>query len=177
MKTTDWQGQEYGPGDIVLYPAMSGRCVTMVKARVLDVYRVHRDDSYSWHRVRDTATPDGDEQLRVKVEPVGSSRWKQHHGKNYFIDNRTGKRIDPWRGDKHIERHGYYECAATGSRLDEHGNENCCDHRNRGYHGFDKKRYVPTVFRDYVQQVHEDTKAVTLLITENITKIADGELP
>jgi hypothetical protein len=174
VKTTDWQGQEYGPGDIVLYAAMSGRCVTMVKAEVLDVYRVHRDDRYSWHRVPDTAGPDGDEQLRVQVKPLGSSRWEQHRGRDYYIDNRTGKRIDPWRSGKHIASGGYEECVKTGTRLDDTGcaHDGCPTGGGLGYHGYDMKRYVRRVFKDYVEKVHEDTKAVTLTVTENITKIA-----
>jgi hypothetical protein len=40
MRTTHWCGSEYGPGDTVIHPAAPGRSINMVKAAVLDVYRV-----------------------------------------------------------------------------------------------------------------------------------------
>jgi hypothetical protein len=40
----------------------------------------------------------------------------------------------------------------------------------------DKWEYVPTQFKDYVEHRHEDTKIVTISVTENIVKWL-GELP
>jgi hypothetical protein len=197
MKTTDWQGQEYGPGDTVLYAAMSGRCVTMIKAEVLDIWETYQsDETWKWERL-DKAPHDlqimlrehdaGVEReydkkihLRVQVKPVGSSRWKQHYGKDFYIDNRTGKRIDPWRGTKHwanADEAGDY-CLKTGAKLDE---QCCVADGCRGrldpwgsrnvYHRNDERRHVAIEFRDYVERAHQDTKVVTLIVTENITKI------
>jgi hypothetical protein len=122
------------------------------------------------------------------VKPLGSSRWEQHRGKDYYIDNRTGKRIDPYRSRKHIkDGTGIMACARTKTPLDDQDCAPCCTasrwhHRGRHYHSRypvadtePKAEYVKTEFKDWVQKVHEDTKSVTLLITENITKIADGE--
>src|SRR5258706_11798688 len=181
MRTTDWCGSEYGPGDTVIYPPAPGRSINMVKATVLDVYRVwYSSDGGNWQRVPDgQEPPEGEEtELRVQVQPLGSSRWEQHHGKTRYVDKPTGRGINPYRGDKHIAGGGDEECISTEARLDEDGcaNDGCRRTsfgygRDLGYHGYEQKRYVRTFFKDYVQQVNDDTQKVTLIVTENITKI------
>lgn len=152
----DWLGNEYDVDDLVIYAAMSGRSVTMVLARVV--------------RLNESGT--------VTVCPVKSSRWKQHYGKNYYIDNRTGKRIDPWRSDKHVEVEAYYVHKNDPTRtlsLDELHSRTFRDWAKLGETLHDYE-YVSTQFKDYVERKHEPTEKVTIHITENIVKWT-GELP
>lgn len=97
MRETDWRGNEYGVGDLVIYARMSGRCVEMVEARVLDIWRVFRNDDWKWERLPDgTRSPklkgtwnyetrsyddiqDPDDELRVKLQPTGKgSRFRSY---------------------------------------------------------------------------------------------------
>lgn len=150
--TTDWLGQPYGPGDLVLYPAGSGRSITMVIGEVL---KVNKSGS-------------------VSIRPIRSSRWKQHYGRSKYIDERTGKTILNPYGAEHIESPGHYRNKTTG---DEISSDHYYDLRRRdvvaALSGYE---YVPTVFKDYVKFVVEPTKSVTVSVTENITKWT-GELP
>ncbi|TDB90942.1 hypothetical protein E1264_03815 [Actinomadura sp. KC216] len=105
MKLTDWRGNEYGVGDLVLYPRMSGRSCEVREARVLDIWQVHYDD-YKWKRwtgegpepmktVFDGWDDDGNRvdkevsalETRIKLRPTGrSSRgfmdysWRKDNG-------------------------------------------------------------------------------------------------
>jgi hypothetical protein len=187
MRATDWQGNEYGPGDIVLYPAQSGRSVTMVKAEVLDVYRVyHSRDTYKWERVIQGKTlvwGDEDTELRVQVKPINSSRWKQHHGKDFYVDTRTDKRIDPWKSARHwknADEAGDY-CTKTGARLDNgySADDGCPGQRfpagsNLRYHDELHRRHVSIEFCDYVERRHQATEKVTLTVTENVTLLTSN---
>ena len=55
MTNTDFLGGEYGPGDIVLYAAGSGRCIYMVLAGVVEIK----------------------ENGNVVVQPLVGSRWSR----------------------------------------------------------------------------------------------------
>lgn len=94
MKLTDWLGYSYGPGDTVIYPVMSGRCVEMQMAEVVDIWTVYMcPEDYKWKRLEEGAEVptktfyvwdrSGDEpvrhideikpvetQLRVRLQPV-----------------------------------------------------------------------------------------------------------
>jgi hypothetical protein len=95
VNLTDFLGKEYGPGDLVVYAAMSGRCVNIVVARVVDIWRVWHNsyyvgDRYGWERLADDdPVPhhyryDGadlgecDSATRVKLQPIRGARWNQH---------------------------------------------------------------------------------------------------
>jgi hypothetical protein len=134
VKLTDFLGKEYGPGDLVIYGAMSGRSVNVVVGRVVDIYEVYRDpDKYKWVRVpdsgevpvkrygKDAGQPE-DTYLRVKVQPIRGARWKQHHGRTRYIDTRTGKGIDPDRGKgfPHILKSSHF-VFADGAEYDYEG--------------------------------------------------------
>lgn len=122
MNLTDFLGKEYGPGDLVLYAAMSGRCPNIILGRVTDIYRVFYDSiTYRWKRLaEDEAVPrklnykgedigECDNALRVKVQPIKGARWEQHHSKTYYIDTRSGKRINPDAPSrKHILKEAHY---------------------------------------------------------------------
>lgn len=122
MKLTDFLGREYGPDDLVIYAAMGGRCPNMVIGRVVEIHRVYRDpDSYKWARLeegqvvpRKTNWKDEDigeceTELRVLVQPLRSARWEQHHAKSYYIDSRSGRRIDPGRSKKYVAVPSHFE--------------------------------------------------------------------
>ena len=89
-----------------------------------------------------------------------SSRWEQHSGHDYYVDNRTGKRISPWT-DEHIKTHGHYKNVHTGERkLD----------RPLYPGAMDDWVFVATEFHDHVEQRHEEPKPVRITVTENIVK-------
>jgi len=149
LTKTDFLGSEYGPGDIVIYGQSSGRCINMIKAKVLEIK----------------------ENGNVRVQPLGGSRWQGHSNRRYYVDTRTGKRIDPYRSDKHVEKDAHY--------VDQSGKEYSSNELYRLPY-FERRNlnttYVPTKFKDYVESRIEPIKAVTLTVTENIVKFADGEL-
>jgi hypothetical protein len=111
----DFLGREYEVGDTVVYGAMSGRSVNMVYGEVTDFYYVKRNDNYRWERT-DLLEGEGIE-LRVKIQPLNAARWEQHSKKEYWVDTRTGKRIDPTRSDKHVEVPAHY-VYADGTTFD-----------------------------------------------------------
>lgn len=151
LTKTDFLGNEYKPGDFVVYAQVSDRCANMIKAQVTEILE------------------DG----KVKVQPLAGSRWRGHRNRTYTVDTRTGKRIDPWKGNgKHIKEPSYYvdECGTKYS-MEEYRNLHWEDRVSRKFH------YVATVFHDYVGTRTEPVKSVTLTVTENIVKFADGELP
>lgn len=151
LTKTDFLGNEYGPGDIIVYGQSSGRCINMIKAKVLEIK----------------------ENGNVRVQPLAGSRWKGHHGKTYSVDNRTGKRIDPWAASgKHIKEPSCYVSKDGKKYTTEYLNSLPYWERS------DIMRvvnYVPTVFHDYVETRTDPVAAVTLQVTENIVKLSDGE--
>lgn len=153
LTKTDFLGNEYKAGDYVVYAQISGRCANMIKAQVLEI----KEDG------------------KVKVQPLAGSRWKGHHNRTYTVDTRTGKRIDPWRGNgKHIKEHSGYKGSDGRKYSMEEINKMPYWERSEITR---ISNYIPTVFHDYVETRTEPVKAVTLTVTENIVKFADGELP
>lgn len=191
MRLTDWRGNEYGPGDRVIYAAMSGRCVTMVEADVIEIWRVYRNEDWEWERLPvESLVPDDKTELRVALQPVNSSRWKQHSGRTRYIDSRTGKGIDPFRGRKHIkDGTGINVCDRTGTALDDENCAPCCTGplrygKDRHWHsrypvhpGDPKLAWIDTEFQPWVEKKHEATKRVTLTVTENITLLESRRVP
>ena len=54
MQLTDWLGNQYGPGDLIIYPVMSGRSVTMQQATVIDIWTVYNcPEDYKWKRLKE----------------------------------------------------------------------------------------------------------------------------
>jgi len=159
----DWLGQEISEGDTIIYAAMSGRSVTMVLATV-----VKFNDSGS-----------------VTVQPVKSSRWEQHSAPTWYVDFRTGKRINPY-APEHVESGGYY-LYPDGSRFSGSYRwqrpDGTWDDEQPYQLGMARTAlkmvsgtYQPTIFKDHVIKRTGEVKAVTLTVTENITKWT-GELP
>ena len=184
----DWLGQEYGVGDKVVYAAMSGRSVTMVLAEVVDMYKVFRNEDFEWQRIgmgeeapMHTVWQRGEQveerretQLRVSLQPLGSSRWEQHSNRTRYIDSRTSKGIDPYRGKNHGVG-GYWENSKTQERVDD---DDAREDPRIGYRRYWDTSDVPEgwhhvkwSFAPHVQEVKEGKpKPVTLTVTENITK-------
>lgn len=180
----DFLGHEYGVGDLVIYGAMSGRCVNMVIGRCVEVYEVFQSpESYKWLKLKDgQAAPfekrygyfDPNDVLvdtdlarameevdrsfltwreyktagrietytRVKVQPLRGARWVQHSDKKYYVDSRTGKRINPDApSGKHIKVPSHY-AHADGTPFDYEANKEAYEgearYRPRGYdHSYD----------------------------------------
>lgn len=84
MRLTDWRGNEYGIGDLVLYPRMSGRSCEMQEGTVTSVHLVYRDpERWEWKRVADGVEPPegSDTEERVQILPSRSSRDFSRWGK------------------------------------------------------------------------------------------------
>jgi len=147
---TDFLGNEYEAGDYVIYAQSAGRCINMVKGQVVEI----KEDG------------------RVRIQPIAGSRWKSHHGQSYSVDSRTGKKINPWAASGiHIKTHSYY-LAEDGTKYSSE------EYYNLHWSERDRQRfkYIPTVFHDYVETRTDAIKPVTISVTENIVKFADGEL-
>lgn len=144
MKLTDFLGKEYGPGDLVVYGAMSGRSVNVVVGRVVDIYRVYYGGNYKWQRLDDDAPVprktnwkeedigECDSATRVKVQPLRAARWKQHHGRTRYVDTRTGKGIDPDRGKglPHVLKESHF-VFGDGIEYDYEGEQEAYESRRR----------------------------------------------
>lgn len=149
-KLCDFLGREYGVGDTVVYAAGSGRSITMVFGEVVKIH----------------------ESGAINVQPLDSARWVQHHGSTHYIDTRTGKRIDPHAGEgRHYETPPSYRHRTTGETLTSEDY-----HERRNVPGFylrdwSEWEYQRAVFHDYVQEVKEGPKPVTLQITENVVRV------
>jgi hypothetical protein len=160
----DWLGNDFGPGDTVLYAAQSGRSVTMILATVVSINELIFDEG-SYGFVRIDKAPDSaiannaERRTTVTVQPLKSSRWKQHVGRDRYIDTRTGKGINPWLA-KHCASGGYRRNKLTGERVSDNDYSYTAEYE-----------YVPTVFKDYVMEIHEGPKPVTLTVTENIVRM------
>lgn len=88
---TDWRGNQFTVGSLVLYPRMSGRSAEIQEATVTDIWMVYRcPENFDWKRLPEGAEPPlgrswnrvlGDyemvpakTELRIKVQPIKSSR-------------------------------------------------------------------------------------------------------
>ena len=76
MKLTDWRGNEYGVGDMIVYPRASGRSVEMSDGVVTDIYKVYYSpEAYKWKRFDGAEPPDTGRSARtatrVQVKPTG----------------------------------------------------------------------------------------------------------
>lgn len=142
----DWLGQEFSVGDLVIYGAGSGRSITMVLGRV-------------------TKFNAGS----VGVQPLRSSRWPPPR-RTRWIDNRTGKGIDPYATEKHTEVPAHYVHKVTGKTITAEERYVLDRWERREY------EYIPPVFKDYAEEVITPVQPVTISVTKNITKW-NGELP
>jgi hypothetical protein len=119
---------------------------------------------------------------QVIVQPLGSSRWKQHCVRTFHVDTRTGKRIDrDAPSGKHILIPAHYVDAAGDTILEDmdrpswHARYYDADSftgANAAYtRGRKPARYVRTVYQPWVEERTEDRpRPVTLMVTENIVK-------
>lgn len=90
MTLTDWRGNPYAIGTLILYPRMSGRSCEVQEGTVLDIYEAvyDRRNHRGWTRY-DAANPNhqGQErETRVKVQPTGRS------SRDFYRSNRQVRR-------------------------------------------------------------------------------------
>lgn len=176
----DFLGKEYGPGDLVIYAAHSGRAANMVIGRVVEIYQVWHNcytlgERYGWERI----TYPIDEELadalegqkvatRVKVQPLRGARWEQHGTKTYYVDTRNGKRINPDApSGKHILKPSHY-VFADGTEYDYAGEQAAYDERRRApgmYRSFEQVfrrlhhvNYGPAGIHDLVVEAPDSAK-------------------
>lgn len=175
MRLIDWQGNEYGVGDTIVYPVMSGRSVSMQEATVLDIWAVYRcPEDYKWKRLKEgEPVPTKEEwewdrsgeqpvrvskghrtveiELRVKLQPEG----KSSRGYSTRTDEITHW-VDPEGNDIAWD-------AMCKRILDEHGYDQ---------HDYDTpwyKRKHPKDFGYSIRREAVTPKPVTLINHENIT--------
>jgi hypothetical protein len=178
---TDWLGQEYTEGDLVLYPSPAGsRSMAMTLAKVVNI-AVVTSTSY--------AAKPGDVDIKVKLQPVKGSWFKSYEGRKRWIDTRTGKPIDPTRSKKHVKRDWGYVSSVTGRYMgsDEYTAERVgADGRRypRGYSSYNwpdreafhaEWKYSPVQYHDYVKQL-DNVISPVVVNPENITKW-EGAIP
>ena len=129
----DFLGQEYGPGDLVIYGAHSGRSINMVVGRVVEIVEKYYDSgssgaTFKWKPVPDTGVPlkeygknagdPVDTKTSVVIQPLRASRWEQHRNTTYYTDSRSGKRIDPdAKSGVHVLKESHY-VFADGTEFD-----------------------------------------------------------
>jgi hypothetical protein len=113
----DWLGKDYTVGDTVIYGASSGRAIVMVLGTVTRIWNVFRNhDTYEWevlppgqlppfqrkwnHALRNYMDlPEREEtHTRVQVQPIRSTRWKQHYG-NKPVTLIVTENITKWEGE------------------------------------------------------------------------------
>lgn len=180
MRLTDWQGNEYGVGDTVIYPVMSGRTVSMQQATVLDIWTAYNcPDDYKWKPLKEgepvptkeewdwkvIVEADGqprrervskghkpvETQLRVKLQPEG----KSSRGYSTRTDE-VSHWVDPEGND--IEWRDMYEIILKEHDYDMHDwNIPWNERKHPRDFGYDIRRETVT------------PKPVTLLICDNIT--------
>jgi hypothetical protein len=137
----------------------------MVLAEVVSINELIFDsEAYGFVRIDKASNgaiaSNAERKTTVTVQPLKSSRWEQHYGRDRYIDTRTGKGINPWL-DKHCASGGYRRDKSTGERVDD------SNYSLR----YGEYEYVPTVFKDYVKEIHEGPKPVTLTVTDNIVRM------
>lgn len=86
IKLTDWRGNEYGIGDIVVYPRMFGNSVDLHEATILDIVYMTRDRATG--KMRPVEPGEQSTILRVKVQPNGPSarRYRRTARPSYLYD-------------------------------------------------------------------------------------------
>jgi hypothetical protein len=141
----DFLGRQFNVGDYVVYPAGSGRSITMVKAQVV--------------RFTDTS---------VVVQPLDSARWQQHTSTTKFRDTRTGKTFRPYSATsarEHMARPYGYLHKQTGEWVSYE------DVQVLPYQQQKQYEWAPVVWKDYVEEIHVGPQPVRLTVTSNIIRI------
>lgn len=211
----DFLGNEYGPGDLVMYAAMSGRCANMIIGRVEAIVRSFKDpDTYRWKALkdgeeapfarrygwldangefqctgRDIEAKDARERglkwdeyvtdelvetkVTVRIMPLKGARWDQHRGTDYYIDTRSGAKIDPYRNSSCWASGGYYIDTRTGQRIED---QRYLTSWSAAYVDWQYRKHIPIVFHPWVERRNTGVKAVSLSVTDNIVRWL-GELP
>lgn len=107
MKLTDWRGNEYGAGDTIFYPRMSGRSCEIVEATVVDIWETYRaDGSWKWLRLEEGQEPPervywnyktlenemrpAETETRVKVQPNGRGSRSFYRTDYKMVENAEG---------------------------------------------------------------------------------------
>lgn len=78
----DMLGRPIEKGSLVVYPAMSGRSAQIVLGEVLDIDMNRKRDPLSADElIRLKVGSHHGAPYSIKIQPMGSSRWKQHYGR------------------------------------------------------------------------------------------------
>lgn len=149
----DWLGQPIRVGDPVIYPVSSGHAINMALAKVDRI--VFRDDKV--------------ESIFVTPLERSGSRWVHATPTSHWVDNRTGKGIDPWSGNgKHYRSPAGYRDRATGDIVSYEEYGSLLKQRQRTFSDFE---YIPADFKDYVERREAPPKSRKLTVIKNVTRI------
>lgn len=78
MELTDWLGNEYGPGDLIIYPVGAGRSIEMQQATVVDIWTVYMcPTDYKWKRLKEG------QEVPTKEE----GHWNHSGGKSEWVSD------------------------------------------------------------------------------------------
>ena len=154
---TDWLGQTVEVGDYVSYPVSSGRCINIALGKVR---------SFNWSEDGKIKSVSLD---RLETE---GSRWAHtSYGATAYRDKRTGKGIDPWKGNgKHIAEPAKQRNTRTGAEYTYAEWDQLDNHAKYGV-SYNEWEWVSPVFKDYVEMYTRDPKPSVITVVENLTKV------
>ncbi len=167
----DFLGNEFGVGDTIVYPKMSGRSVALVKGTVVKF------------------NESGSVTIQPEVESWNGGR--DRSGTTRYIDTRTGKGFDPHaeKNKIHMIRDYGYTSKETGEffswddhrRQEElirakHGNPSYSNPKvkemRREIEAFNRSlQWEQVIWKDYVK-VESTVKTVTITRTDNLILVA-----
>ena len=156
----DFLGNEFGPGDLIVYPKMSGRSVCLVKGRVVKF------------------NPSGSVTIQPETESWHGGR--DRSGTTRYIDTRTGKSFNPYydSANEHQVRGSGYIHKPSGTFVE------CVDYSNLRSEAYrtpgkwqeirNDYEYSQVIWKDYVK-IETTVKPVTITRTDNIVLIEKGD--
>lgn len=156
----DFLGKEFGPGDLIVYPKMSGRSVCLVKGRVVKF------------------NPSGSVTIQPETESWQGGR--ERSGTTRYIDTRTGKGFNPYydgAAQHQIRGYGYIHTPTdTFVEYEDYNNLRTEAYRTPGKWQTMQRDYqwAPVIWKDYVK-VENTVKPVTITRTDNILLIEKGD--
>lgn len=141
---TDWRGNDYTEGTLILYARMSGRSCEMAEGVVVELYEVYYGDDYKWEKL-------------APGEPVPEHdvwRWK---------NTETGE-LSTYRGQGYTE-----QVQVSVPRQHERRAKILPTNRTSRFGGYDTKKWVWDEESGKGEFIETEMKPVTLKITESIT--------
>jgi len=147
---TDWRGNDYAKGTLILYARMSGRSCEMAEGVVKDLYEVYYGDDYTWHKLAPGETAPEHEVHRWKNTETGevskyNMQWHRQNG-------------EPW-----------VTVEVTEPRETERRAKILPTNRTSRFGGYWNKKWVYDEEAGKGDFIETEQKPITLKVTESIT--------